>query len=868
MNSVSVSFTERQESALVKELQNRFPLLERITGQFGGVVPRERLPWFFGLLLAASTVTKPGIVCIVLNKTPGTTAISAALLSLIHFKQDFSELAGEYARTALERGQLVKINPGEHVYEYGGIWSEERSDQFRLTSLTPREGSRSFPVEYVLRLEPTERRRPIGKLNHDIFGGVERSDLDQILEVATYGNTSLMRNRVLVNMAQSHFAEIADSVALGSKGAKVSKRLADLLPWGTIAADGSLQPNDRYQVLGEPLVAVSRFPMDIVRVCRSSPGNSNLVLVDGASSVARDVGEFSRIAERQRVIVLASPHEIETLNELRQQGYPVWHMTPAEVNLGETANLNRPRSSFVGATIHTTNTMWQADVEAIRCDDECFELAAQSLKAADLIISRGEANPSVDNVLGKLFRILLELSESWFEISDRIKDQITEVYEDVGRNRRWFDPEALDHLRIVLDQFRTVVEEGQGTSKVESALGLVSNSDGKWLLTARSSYTADSLREGFSTAGADVTVLPIDSVGSSDEYDGIIVPSWPNSRRFAMLLARAVAPKVLVVAYPLEYRWLQGFRAAQSNLERLLYLDIDARAQLVGIDPNLLPKLEFPEQSQPIEREDPDESSFEFERRIARRTSRRPYIPSGGVDGEDARFVRFHGGCYALLTESSQSYVLNELIDSDRYDVDISSTLRPSADLNQGDILFFRESGTGDFIRALAEQIVGVKEYSRVRGLASGWKPYVRHVGILPEMVREGLREYGLRRSLAAIDGWLYNRNLIGPGNLADLDVIAKASGNDEWFLENLDDIKDAITQTRGFHVSAGREVTKIVLRNIQGQIGDLTEQPMSLDLAFGQAWVAQIQQVDRATRTVPQDLTNKLRWTGQYAFL
>ena len=867
MYTVSTTYTKGQESALVKELQKRFPWLNELSGRFGTSVSVERIPWFFGLLFAAASVPRPGIVCIVLNKTLGTTPITAILLSLIRFREDFPQLASEYARTALQPGQMVKVNPDEQVFEYGGIWSEQRPNLFRLTSLSRREGSRSFPVENVLRLEPTDKRRPMGRLD-SAFGDYELSEFDRIIGISTSGNTSLMRNRVLVNTAQSHFADVADSVVFALEGNRISHKISDLLPWGTIASDGSLQPNDRYQVLGEPLVAVSRFPGDIVQTCRSSPENSKVVLVDGATSVIRDMGDFNRISERQKVIVLASPHEIEPLDELRQQGYPVWYMTATETNVGESKTITRPRSSLIGATMHSANTMWRADVEATWCDDNKMNLAAESLKAADVAIGRVDVNPNVDNILGKLFRVLLELSESWFEVSETIKERITEVNEDIGRNRRWFTPDALDHLRVVISQFRAIAEGGLERSKVEAALELISNSDGRWLIAARSPYTAENLRNGFSGIAGNVTVLPIDAVESSDEFEAVIVPSWPNSRRFATLMAKAVAYKIHVIAYPLEHRWLLGFLAGHTDRQRRTYMDNDERSQLLGIAPNLLPTIDSPDSCQSPEVVNSDESTFGFEERIARRASRRPYIPTGGSDGEDARFVRFYGGCYALLPESSQSYVLNDLIDSDKYDADIIRALRPSTELSQGDILFFRESGTGDFIRATAEKMVGANEYNRIRGIASGWKPYVRHIGITPERVRDGLREYGLRRSLGAIDGWMYNPNLIGPGALSDLNVIAKAAAADDWFLENMVSIKEAISTIRGYHVSAGREVTKSVLRNIQGQLDNLSEQPLSLELAFGQAWIVQVQQVDRAARMVPADLTNKLHWTGQYAFV
>ena len=721
MYAVSTTYTKGQEAALVKELQKRFPWLDELSGRFGTSVSVERIPWLFGLLFAAASVTRPGIACIVLNKSLGTTPITAILLSLIRFREDFPQLASEYARTALQPGQMVKVNPDEQVFEYGGIWSEQRPNLFRLTSLSRREGSRSFPVENVLRLEPTDKRRPIGRLD-SAFGDYELSEFDRIIGISTSGNTSLMRNRVLVNTAQSHFADVADSVVFALEGNRISHKLSDLLPWGTIGSDGSLQPNDRYQVLGEPLVAVSRFPGDIVQTCRSSPENSKVVLVDGATSVIKDMGDFNRISERQKVIVLASPHEIEPLGELRQQGYPVWHMTATEINVGEPKTITRPRSSLIGATMHSANTMWRADVESTRCDDDKMNLAAESLKAADVAIGRVDVNPNVDNILGKLFRILLELSESWFEVSETIKERIAEVYEDIGRNRRWFTSDALDHLRVVISQFRAIAEGGLERSKVEAALELISNSDGRWLIAARSPYTAENLRNGFSGLAGNVTVLPIDAVESSDEFEAVIVPSWPNSRKFATLMAKAVAYKIHVIAYPLEHRWLLGFLSGHTDRQRRIFMDNDERSQLLGIAPNLLPTIDSPDSGQSPETVNSDESTFGFEERIARRASRRPYIPTGGSDGEDARFVRFYGGCYALLPESSQSYVLNALIDSDKYDADITRALRPSTELSQGDILFFRESGTGDFIRATAEKMVGADEYNRIRSVASGWK--------------------------------------------------------------------------------------------------------------------------------------------------
>ena len=46
----------KDATLLIHELSRRFPLLEQITGRFGENVPREQIPWFIGLLMAAATV--------------------------------------------------------------------------------------------------------------------------------------------------------------------------------------------------------------------------------------------------------------------------------------------------------------------------------------------------------------------------------------------------------------------------------------------------------------------------------------------------------------------------------------------------------------------------------------------------------------------------------------------------------------------------------------------------------------------------------------------------------------------------------------------------------------------------------------------
>src|SRR5262249_25681616 len=136
---------------LIEEFRRRFPLFDRIVGRFGEDTPTERIPWFFGFILAAGTKPGPGACCFVLDTTPGTTALAAILTALVQLKHDSPGLIDLYARTALSRGQRVKVRPSNFVYEYEGVWVDFPSF-FRL-KLLGEEAWRSFRLVDVLRLE-------------------------------------------------------------------------------------------------------------------------------------------------------------------------------------------------------------------------------------------------------------------------------------------------------------------------------------------------------------------------------------------------------------------------------------------------------------------------------------------------------------------------------------------------------------------------------------------------------------------------------------------------------------------------------------------------------------------------------------------
>ncbi|MCW5749627.1 MAG: DrmE family protein [Alphaproteobacteria bacterium] len=798
-----------------------------------------------------------------LDKTPGTTGIAAILAALVRLQHDFPNRVELYAQTALSRGQRVKVRPSDFVYEYEGPW-KDFPGFFRL-KLLGEDAWRSFPLVDVLRLEPTDRVQPKGTGGSEL-GAFERSPLDHLLDLTTCGNNSIVHNAVLVHMARSQFGRIADSVILAPRHAKRFARLSRFLPWGSIGADGRLKAKDPYQVVGEPLIAATGVSEDLALASSEAEVATKVVLVDGARRLARDLQAFDDIADRQRVVILASPDEREELDLLRDRGCPIWHMTAGEMLIGEASAHRRPRASLVGATVRAAEIRSRAKVTTVDCNDDLLQATAASLERVAELIVDAEETLEVEQVLGRLFRVLFECSECVFGADDGTAADLQAAREHIGQHARWMGPDIASELRKGMDGLENAIGNGSGQRKAEALLGILAEHDGHWAVVTRSPRTAELLRKGLDGLVTDLPVLPVSTMSFDQEYGGIILPAWPNDQRFTRLKNLSVTSDIRILTYPFERKWVLRHQARERMRMQANRMQTHERASILGISPG------FVSNSEDLDREPPmlpekevslDLTVFRLEERVAQRRFAHPTAASDGEDVREAQLIQFFGGCYALLTEWAQLPLLNELIDSS---TEAKIRLVTAPRLSTGDFVLFRAAGDKEFTRLIAEETIGAEDYRRTRELAERWKTALRRIGTSPAAVQRRLSDHGLDRTSVTVAGWLGDTNRIGPGALSDIDVIAKVANDDE--LVSLgDEVKNAISRIRGAHQAAGMRLTKLILGELQGRLNQLGDQPTLLDLDFGQAWVVQVESVDVERRNYPASQVNRLSWAADSAF-
>ena len=850
---------------LIREFRRRFPLVGRVVGQFGESLPSERIPWFFGFILAAAANPGPGACCFVLDKTAGTTAIAAILSGLVRLERDFPTLVERYARTALGRGQRVKVKPSDFVFEYQGIW--EDSPKFFKLKLVGENAWRSFPLHDVLRLEPTDRIRPKGTGGSDL-GTFEPSPIDQLLELATCGNNSLIQNAVLVQMPRAHLARVAEATSLTPRHSKQLAPLSHFLPWGSIGPGGTLRPNDPFQVIGEPLIAATSILEDLASASSAADVGTRTAFVDGAGRLARNLQGFDDIADRQRLVVVASPDEGEDVELLKDRGCTVWNMSADEVLIGETPSGGRARASIVGGTVRAANVRRRYSMQMVDCRDDVLEAASTSLERVAEMIADCEEAPEVEEALARLFTILFECSECCFGVGEATNSDLQAAREQMARDLRWLEPVVRQELRNAVDALERAITIGFGDEKEDALLSIYTGEAGKWTVGVRSPRTAQRLQQDLNALGVDLPVLPVSAVTPDHEFAGIILPSWPNDYRFTRLRNLCITPDIRILAYPFESKWVLRYRARERTRAQSGRLETETLSSLLGIERRLISPLRDGDgkaRDSPGRQIPPDHPVFTLEDRVVRRRLTPSPLSSSGEDGRNAQLVRFFGGCHALLTEWAELPVLNDLIDSSKGE-SARLTTAPVSRLSTGDFVLFRASGDKEFLRLIAEDALGTEEYRRLRSVAERWKTALRCLGDSPAAVQQRLADHGLQRTFPTISGWLGNPDRIGPRDRGDVEVIAKAAGDTE-LLSTIDVLQEAMTRIRGAHQSAGVQLTRLILEELRGRLNEIGDQPTLLDLGYGEAWVVQVESVETEHCECPPSQVNKLLWVADNAF-
>lgn len=879
-------YTVSDGDAVWKELARRYPLLQEIIAGTQHDECWDQLPRFLGFLLAAAESPGPQTCCILLPETESIGYLAAVLLALSKLRDEFPDLLRDYARKGLEVGQRVRVLPDNCVYQYGGVLPGH-GDFFKLEVLDARDKAwKTFPVKEILRLEPTERSRPKGHGVTDL-GQFELSTLDHLVGMQTGGNTSLFRNHVMFLTARLDFEQLSSAVVFGRRDRtrpEAEVVTGETIPWGYISSDGRIERDDRYQRAGEPLVAVTHSPDYLALACEACPPFTKFVIINEADKLAGNLQAYDRIAGTQRLLIVASHRSAESVGALAERGCLVWRLTPAELLLGESLPSRRRSRGFTGRIYRAVDNWRNLELLEAPCTDACLEAVATKLEEAAEALNPDAPDEEVRRFIGRLFSLLCRASEVCESLAgdDRVEmgTQLETLHRDLGQREMWLSRAAVVALRQACAALAPVLTVdappgwGKGPALLELLSRLGAEGAQRIMVVTRTQTGARSAQAWLRGHGVSVPVTSLAGIDDGEEFDAIVLTSWPNRRQFEHLVGLYLAPRVCIVGYGFELNWLRMFKRRSKQHLANNSLAPAERAGLTGLPEELLSTLG--EKPPDIGSDDPDDGRratglLRIDDMLSRRRKGEASQPGPREESKPAKYVGFVGASYAWLTEWQHVPVVTALVRGDggqRPGV----SMRTVDELKAGDDAVFREGAESNILRAQAEELVGTDKYGELRDVADAWRRTLWRLGENVKLqladhgkIHRTLRRWGLTVGLQTVRKWLFDESQIGPGDVGAIDAIAKAT-DDEDLSTRKNEIWDAIRTIRALHVEAGFRLTNLLFEEMRRKPPQLAARETRIDFGGGQAWIVEVEEIGESFEERPVSQVNRLLWDETFA--
>jgi hypothetical protein len=819
-------------------------------------------------------------ICIVLPSVERVASVISILAALECLSFDLPEIREAFL-SGLQPGQRVSLYPTGEVFQVGGGTDQSSGMRMIRLHLTDAKSRRSHatwsvPADRAFRFQPTLRHLPIGTAAAR-FGNLPLNDLDTIVGSQLFGNSGLVRTRILVAGTRAEFDRTLHDLAIRPRvGFTDAGTLAEIFPFGAADADGVpfvIQPPEG---AGQPMVAVARDLLDLEQSCLGegvAPG-SRAVLTDKIDLVLRDLSLAGRIGERQRLIAFANARNRAELEPLRKQGWTIWEISPRDI-LGLDDRPTRIGSRGIDRSR-------RGAASEVHCRPGFVSCKASDLKLADEAIARlgehlsdeaVEYETWVEDILDTA-RGLFFSSSGWFsppigDARDAVSSAIERLRSEAGRLERQIGgpaSAAISDLAAAVDRFRTAAEESGITPKGTQILKLARPAAGasfRQVFVAGNRQSREQADAFFNEQGLNLRCLSVSDLLEAEDPPSIVAFSVMRRDVFEKLIDPWPSPSTLFVGYDFEIDCYTRRLARREALRASLRPDEERRSRITG-----LPRATFADPTdrsdKPVGPPEPDDKLVQFDRATREwNWTRRITVPRPRQDEEvcQARIVNFVGRSWSAMTDDHRSVMLSQ--GGTRASGTSVHHVRID-ELVPGTRLILREGGDRDVIRLLAEQRKGEAAYRQLRERASLWRTALRSSSMDVRSVTATLRSIGVHRHPATIRAWLADGELIAPRSTKDVIAIASAfpirgKSQSDWQA-----CCDAIDELRSLHVSAGSQLTELLVSGCGRMLFEPSDTELAVDLGIGIVWIVVVSSIDPEPHDCPLWYVNRLQWLSQ----
>jgi hypothetical protein len=815
-----------------------------------------------------TSVDRP--VVILLPATEKTAELIAILASLSLLASDLEVIKAEFV-DKLAAGTKVRLYPTGEVFEVasrdagGGL-------HLRMTNKNTYQsnGTRFIRKDLAFLFEPTTRSMPLGTQFTKV-GPAAPNTLDLIVGGQVFGNSALVRTRVLMVGTRTEFCRTLESIRIEATVNPEARPLKEVFPYGGVGAVGCGYVVEPEGGAGSPLVAIERDLPAIEGAClgKDVPVRSRLVITDRLDPVLRDLDLAGRIAERQRLFVLVEARRRGEVAALRERGWHVWEPTLDEL-LGRVGEVQLPTGCpGIDGSVNGALAETRVSPGFLNCGSPELAAAEEALERIGRYLADEsvEEQEWVEQLLDTAQRLFFGAA-GWLvgpdgDVLARHLEDVGKVKAASGRASLYLGADAaraVEDLANAVTAFRERQPAGALTPKGEVLLSMgttasASSFGQKFVTGSRQARgEADAFFRDRDLALTCAMVRDFRALGNAPS---VVIFSVMRKDLFEKLVDPWPSRSTLFVGYDFEIKCYKR-RLSRRDSERIrLRITSEEREKLTGLDASHFPA--HPAAPRPgtvtvdelARLDDFDRATQEWN------WSRRITIPQPAAGEElcEARLVRFAGRSWMAMTDEHEPLVIAAMDGAQKVQSGQTGALAP------GSRIVIREGGDRDMIRLLAERRLGEASYGKLLRKAGLWKRALKAAGGSTAIVRARLQAAGVRRTSMTLRSWIASEDRLGPRTREDLAGIANAFPVEGATDAHWKACWDAISELRGLHQSCGMILTDLLAERCGKVLLEPSDTELSVDLGIGVVWVLEITGIDTEPHDCPASYVNRLHW-------
>lgn len=703
------------------------------------------------------------------------------------------------------------------------------------------------------------------------YNNAPNISIDSILNIYTAGNKSFFSKNII------YVGRIGKTVEFINNNEVNNTKLSELFLWGKLNAEGDLSTLGSGGVQAKPSCIIAPDLYSVVNYCAFDEDKSRAIIISSTSLCAYDPPSFNALVDCNiPIIVITDFTDLDDLETLKDSGFRIWQWD--ERNLAEISKQHQSQENSIFTQFHRTLTnMCNQKIEIAKCYypdldsvvEDLISFEAEIQQEHDELKSLFPQLFQINNIFSRLIRYP---SVEWL---NNYQEKLKNLQHQIQIKRLWIPPNAMSKFTNLISSLFQIsscpfANENHKLVQFENLLRKNSNAE-KTIVIIPQQEDIDSTKNYWQEKCADIpnsvnnlifmTAGDLSLDSSDSAHKRIIVCGWLGQGIMYSILNSYVAENIVLLLYPNEVAWFRSTSNRWEKKRKIKHSFIEF-SDLMNLPVDLLNSIEPDFKEKSLELEDlPEENIVEFELRLNQyRYSSYNASSISNETIEKAKLVVFSDDRFSFFTKTHKSLVVTELIS----DTDAEIQKVTLTDIKTGDYLLFYASDK-DLIREFADKGLANAGKSNLREIANIWKKALHRklesFNYNETRLVSDLKAKGCQRHYLTIQNWLYDVDIIGPGIVADLDIIAKATQDTE-LQNNLDTVRKAISKVRGAHHQASTFLAQQLiakLPEIISEEGGITKS-LTLDITgFGRVFILRVEHIGNEWIDVEKNNTNKL---------